>query len=273
MSTKKKGRAKARPSPVEQSPHVKSEDGLLRVNKALARAGVCSRRGADELVSRGRVKVNGFPAEPGMKIDPEKDIVEVDGRRIDPPSPAAGEHLYLALNKPVRVVTTADDPEGRRTVLDLLPDKYARSRVFPVGRLDYFSEGLLVLTNDGDLAHRLMHPRWHLEKVYEVMIRGDVSDKALEAMRNGMELAEGERLAPAEIHARPAGPNRTRLAMTLIQGVNRQIRRMCRDLDLTILKLTRVRQGPVELGSLAPGQMRELSKSEAAALRKAVGLD
>jgi 23S rRNA pseudouridine2605 synthase len=245
----------------------------MRLNKAIARAGVCSRRAADELIEQGKVLVNGEPAQAGQKIDPAGDVIEVEGKRISTPSAESTGHLYLAVNKPVRVVTTADDPEGRKTVLDLLPKKFSEARVFPVGRLDYFSEGLIFLTNDGDLAHRLMHPRWHLDKVYEVMVRGEVSEQALETMRSGMTLAEGERLAPVKVHARPAGPGRTRLAMTLVQGVNRQIRRMCRDLDLTILKLTRVSQGPVELGNLQPGRARELSGDEIKALRCAVGLE
>jgi len=243
------------------------------MNKALAMAGVCSRRAADELISQGRVKVNGEPVEPGQKIDPAKDVVEVDGKRIDVHRPQESELLYLLMNKPVRVVTTAKDPQGRKTVIDMLPPKYARQRVFPVGRLDFFSEGLLLLTNDGDLANRLMHPRWHLEKIYEVTVRGQVPEESLWTMRNGMTLAEGEKLAPVKVRATELEHGRTRLTLTLIQGVNRQIRRMCRDLNLTILTLKRIRQGPVLLKGLRPGEVRELTANEAAALRKAVELD
>lgn len=271
MSARNRGRSPINPE--KASPHVPSADGLMRLNKAIAKAGVCSRRAADELIDQGKVLVNGESAQAGQKVDPARDLVEVEGKKISIPSAVKTDHLYLALNKPIRVVTTTDDPEGRKTVLDLLPKKFSEARVYPVGRLDYFSEGLIILTNDGDMAHRLMHPRWHLDKVYEVMVRGEVSDQDLETMRSGMTLAEGEKLAPVKVHARPAGPGRTRLAMTLIQGVNRQIRRMCRDLDLTILKLTRVSQGPVELGGLQPGKVRELTGDEANALRRAVGLE
>ncbi len=244
----------------------------VRINKALAMAGVCSRRAADDLVAAGRVTVNGALAEAGAKVDPARDTVAVDGKPVAVPSPEGADHVYLVLHKPIETVTTVSDPQGRPTVLDLLPQKYKNVRVFPVGRLDFYSQGLLLLTTDGDLANRLMHPRWHLPKVYDLTVRGEVDEAVLAAVRKGMTLAEGERLAPVKVRARPEGPGLWGLEMTLTQGVNRQIRRMCRDLGLTVLRLSRTAQGPIRLGDLPPGQARELTKAEVAALRKAVGL-
>ncbi len=266
-----KDRPKAASGPAS-GPETGSGPGLIRINKALAQAGVCSRRGADELVAAGRVTVNGEPAQAGTKVDPARDVVTVDGRPIEVERPDAVKHVYLILHKPIETVTTVSDPQGRPTVLDMLPKKYKDARVFPVGRLDFYSQGLLLLTTDGDLANRLMHPRWHLPKVYDLTVRGEVTDETLATMRKGMTLAEGERLAPVTVRTRPEGPGLWGLELTLMQGVNRQIRRMCRDLDLTVLRLSRTAQGPVRLGDLPPGQCRELSPAEVAALKKAVGL-
>lgn len=244
----------------------------IRLNKALAAAGVCSRRAADEFIRAGAVSVNGAViTELGTRVDPSRDVVTVHGREI--PLEAAdgqGDHTYLMLHKPVQVVSTARDPEGRATVLDILPAGYRGKRLYPVGRLDYFSEGLLLLTDDGELTSRLTHPRYHLPKVYEVSLREAPDDKVLETMRKGMTLREGERLAPVE--ARRKQSDRRTLVLTLHQGVNRQIRRMCRDLNLTILRLCRVALGPLELGALAKGACRPLTEKETAALKRAAGL-
>ena len=175
------------------------------------------------------------------------------------------------LNKPVQVVCTVSDPEGRRTVLDCLPQNYRGLRLYPVGRLDYFSEGLLLLTNDGQLAQRLTHPRHHQPKTYEVLVRGTVPEAALKTMRRGMRLAEGEDLLPVDVAAQPAAGN-TMLQMVLRQGFNRQIRRMCRDLGLTVLRLCRVAQGALRLGNLASGKTRHLTDAEIANLRESAGL-
>ena len=248
-------------------------DPGLRINKALAQAGVCSRRAADDLIKHGRVTVNGLAVtELGLRIIPGKDSVAVDGKNVDLGAQAgsADSLTYLMLHKPVQVLATAKDPEGRQTVLDLLPQRWKELRLYPVGRLDYFSEGLLLLTNDGELTLRLTHPRYHLPKVYHVRLRETPDQNALEQMRNGMTLAEGEVLAPAEVTLLPDSNNT--LQMTLHQGVNRQIRRMCRDLSLTILSLKRIQQGPLTLGSLQKGEVRSLSPREVEALRTAVGL-
>lgn len=246
-----------------------NDQETIRLNKFLARCGVASRRGADDLIAAGRVRVNGGPAESGMQVDPAKDRVELNGKRISLPREAA--RVFL-LNKPVQTVTTASDPQGRKTVLDLLPKEIKDLRPFPVGRLDFFSEGLLLVTTDGDLCNRLTHPSHHLTKVYKVQVREKVEEKALDIMRKGMKLAEGELLAPVQVTAAPGFRNSTILTMTLSQGINRQIRRMCRDLGLTILLLKRIKQGPLELGDLEPGRFRELSASEVKMLRKAAGL-
>lgn len=243
----------------------------VRLNKFLAQAGVCSRRAADEFIASGRVSVNGSPAGLGTAVIPGRDDVRVDGKPVG--APASGEsHLYFILNKPVQVVTTASDPQGRPTVLDLMKSKAAGRRLFPVGRLDYFSEGLLILTTDGELANRLMHPRWHLPKRYRVTVRGEAQDAVVEPMRQGMTLAEGEKLAPVKARVARADTRASVIEMELVQGVNRQIRRMCRDLGLTVLKLERLGQGPLSLGRLAKGESRPLTADEIAALRSAVGL-
>jgi len=246
---------------------------LVRLNKALAAAGCCSRRQADALIAAGRVTVNGHRVtELGAKVDPSRDHLALNGRPVAAPAPDAAP-LILMLHKKPGVVTTASDPEGRTTVFDTLPDAYRNRRLFSVGRLDYFSEGLLLLTTDGELAFRLAHPRWHVPKRYRVTVRGRVTPETFADMARGMTLAEGEQLAPvrSRMEAR-LGPNRCVLEMELSQGVNRQIRRMCRDLGLTVLKLVRTAQGPLTLGNLPPGQCRELTGEERAALRRAVGL-
>ncbi|MGE4422848.1 MAG: pseudouridine synthase [Pseudodesulfovibrio sp.] len=243
----------------------------IRLNKFIAQNGVASRRGADDMVFAGRVTVNGKTADsPGVQIDPTADKVAVDGKIIGAQA-SAGE-LTLMLHKPVETVTTANDPQGRKTVLDLLPPEIRKKRPFPVGRLDFFSEGLLLLTTDGDLCYRLTHPKYHLPKVYVVTIRGSVPQKAVQAMRNGMTLQGGDKLAPAKVRLEKPIAGTQQLEITLIQGVNRQIRRMCDEFGLTILRLRRVRQGPVALGNLKPGAWRELTDEETAALKRDVGL-
>lgn len=244
----------------------------IRINKALAQAGFCSRRRADELVAAGQVSLNGrVVRELGVMVR-EGDELAVGGKSVIVRGQQAGDLVYLMLNKPVQVVSTASDPEGRRTVLDLLPPEYSSKRLFPVGRLDYFSEGLILLTNDGELARRLTHPSFHLSKRYKVLVREEVPEKALQAMRSGMTLAEGEKLAPAGVERLGKSGRGTLLGMTLHQGVNRQIRRMCRDLGLTVLRLARVGQGRLDLGRLPAGKCRALTPGELDGLRKDVGM-
>ncbi|WP_147821460.1 pseudouridine synthase [Salidesulfovibrio onnuriiensis] len=246
-------------------------DTPVRLNKFLAQNGVASRRGADELVFAGRVRINGTVADsPGIKVIEGRDTVDVDGKPVK--AAPSSDGLTILLHKPVHTVTTAKDPQGRKTVLELLPREVQKQRPFPVGRLDYFSEGLLLLTTDGELCYRLTHPKWHLPKVYLVTIKGKISSQDMETMEKGMTLAEGETLAPVKVKSLPPRNGKQVLELTLMQGINRQIRRMCRDLGLTILTLKRIKQGPVKLGNLGEGKWRELSQEELADLKKAVKL-
>ncbi|MFV0349634.1 MAG: pseudouridine synthase [Halodesulfovibrio sp.] len=245
----------------------------VRLNKALALAGICSRRAADELIAQGAVGVNGQTVTTaGVKVVLNKDVVTVNGVTVNL-NMSRQTFTYVMANKPVRVVTTVKDPQGRTTILDLLPPEMKKARLFPVGRLDFFSEGLILLTDDGDLTYRLTHPKWHLPKVYRVRIRGAVADSALRTMRSGMTLAEGEELAPVKVNVLREENGVTTLEMHLMQGINRQIRRMCRDLDLTILSLKRFRHGPLDLGNLDKGKARFLDENEVSLLRRATGLE
>jgi 23S rRNA pseudouridine2605 synthase len=248
---------------------------LIRINKYLSECGAASRRGADELILAGRVQLNGMVvSEPGVRVSPSSDVVLVDGKPVRHPSalPGADESLTVLLHKPRQVVTTRNDPQGRQTVFDILPQEFRAKRLLHVGRLDYFSEGLLLLTTDGSLVNRLIHPRWHLPKVYHVCVRGEATENKLDVMRRGMTLDEGEKLAPVKARMLRRDAGGTWLELTLLQGLNRQIRRMCRDLDLTVLRLIRVQQGELRLGTLNPGQCRALTKDEVNALRREVGL-
>ncbi len=247
----------------------------MRLNKALAAAGAASRRKADELIKQGAVRVNGQVVDtPGVTINPLQDRLEVHGKPVTVATETE-EHVYLAMNKPPKVMTTLSDPQGRRTILDILPQEYAHRRVFPVGRLDFMSEGLLLLTTDGDLAHGLSHPSRHLPKTYHVNVRADVTEEMLQTMRDGMTLPpeSGRReakLAPIEAKIVHRRGDKTLLELVLIQGVNRQIRRICKALGLGIVWLQRVAHGPVRLGELPPGAVRPLNKKELVALQKAV---
>lgn len=250
----------------------KAESQAIRLNKFLARAGYCSRRKADELIAQGRVTLNDqLVLQIGSKILPECDRILIDGQEIQNQAEMQ-ENIYVLLNKPVQVVSSVQDPQKRKTVLDLLPHELVQKRIFPVGRLDYMSEGLLLLTNDGDLTYRLTHPRWHVPKVYQVKIRGHVSRDKLQIMRKGMILKEGEKLAPIKVYNVKQENQHTLLEMQLKQGLNRQIRRMCRDLELTILSLQRTAQGPVHLSSLSPGTWRYLTSTELKNLKNQVQL-
>jgi 23S rRNA pseudouridine2605 synthase len=226
----------------------------VRLNAYIARAGVASRRGADELIKAGRVRVNGEPGQLNTFVG-AADTVEVDGRELAPQGLA-----YVLLHKPPGVVTTARDPHGRPTVVDLVEHA---SRVVPVGRLDADTTGALLLTNDGPLAHRLAHPRYGVEKVYEADVEGDPDTDAIRRLAEGVELDDGP-TAPAR--ARRLGPGR--LELVLHEGRKHQVKRMCEAVGHPVTRLHRSAYAGLELGGLAPGEWRELTPDEVAGLRR-----
>lgn len=230
-----------------------------RLQKLLSAAGVCSRRAAEGYIQEGRVTVNGAAARLGDRADPERDDVRLDGRTVRP----AKETVTLLLNKPRGYVATLSDEKGRRTVVDLVRD--CGVRVYPVGRLDLDSEGLLLLTNDGALAQRLTHPSREAEKTYHVWVRGPVegAEKRLAALRE----LEGEPIRPAKVRLLRRGAGTARLAVTIHEGKNRQVRRMCAACGLTVERLRRVREHTLSLGDLPPGKWRALTPEETAALK------
>jgi pseudouridine synthase len=236
-----------------------------RLNKYLARSGVASRRAADGLIAAGRVLVNGRKPPPeGMLIDPERDRVEVGGEAVVPPL----KHTYVALNKPAGYVTTAADPGSRPTVADLVK---VAGRVFPIGRLDMDSRGLLLLTDDGPLANRLAHPRHHVAKEYVALVDGVPGETDLRRLREGIDLEDG-RTAPAEAEVLAVNRGRSSLRLTLREGRNRQVRRMLEALGHPVRDLQRTAFGPLRLGRLKEGDWRRLRPPEVEALRKAAGL-
>lgn len=225
-----------------------------RVQKALARAGLGSRRACESLIREGRVTINGQEATLGDRVDPARDRVEVDGVLV-PLDPGL---VYYALNKPAGVVTTARDPQGRPDISRYYP---RGARVFPVGRLDKDTEGLIILTNDGELANRLTHPRFGAEKEYLAEVAGDVGDRALRRLERGVELDDGVAKAKG---ARVAGTSAGRTALRLImtEGRKREVRRMLSAVDLDVLRLVRLRVGSLRLKDLPPGSIRELEPDE-----------
>ncbi len=241
--------------------------GPIRLQKLLSAAGVASRRAAEQMIVERRVTVNGeVVATLGSKADPAHDDVRVDGRRVR----VALHSRYIVLNKPRGYVTTLNDPQGRKTVMDLLTG--VREYVYPVGRLDYDSEGLLLLTSDGDLAARLMHPRHAVDRVYDAIVAGVPSDEALNALRAGVTI-DGRRTLPAEVRRGSTIGKRsqssTRLTITLREGRNRQVRRMCAAIGHPVRELARVRMGPIGLGHLPPSRWRDLTPEEVKRLQKA----
>jgi 23S rRNA pseudouridine2605 synthase len=221
-----------------------------RLQKVLARVGYGSRRRCEELIAQGRVRVDGVVAVLGRRVDPRRDRVTVDGA----PAPTAPGLVYFLLNKPAGVVTTADDPQGRPTVLSLVPSE---PRVFPVGRLDRATEGLLILTNDGDLSQLLSHPSHGVVKEYLAEVRGDPSPQAVRRLREGVLLDDGI-TAPARVSR--VAPGLLRVAIH--EGRNRQVRRMCSAVGHEVVRLVRTRIGPLADSSLAPGAYRELTIAE-----------
>lgn len=230
---------------------------LMRLQKFLAQSNVCSRRTAEELIARGKVIVNNKKAEIGDKIDPEKDRVFIDGKAIRyKPMPFS----YFIINKPRGYVTTMKDESGRKCIADLTGGITAR--VYPVGRLDKESEGLIILTNDGELANTLTHPSKHISKVYRVTVMGIPKLETLKELRNGVTLDDGYHTEPAEVKVHNEKEDRTILHFTIREGKNRQIRRMCEAVGLDVVLLKRIAVGKLKLGHLKNGEYRLLNDEE-----------
>lgn len=233
-----------------------------KLQKFLSAAGVASRRHAEVLIKQGRVTVNREVAQLGMRVGPD-DEVRVNGVVVGPEAPR-----YVLLNKPPKVVTTVDDPEGRQTVLDLVDSDV---RLYPVGRLDYDTSGLLLLTNDGDIAHRLMHPSYGVKKTYRVLAQGTVDRSTVRALAAGVMLEDG-RTAPAEARLVQPGTDRSIVEITIHEGRNRQVRRMFEAVGHPVIELVRTGYGPLTLGDLKLGASRPLTAAEVRRLQKAAGL-
>lgn len=236
----------------------------VRIHKVMAAAGVGSLRACEKMVQDGRVTVNGRPAEIGMPVIPGRDLIAVDGVNVS--YDRKMKKRYILLNKPRGYVTTASDELGRKTVFDLLGD--VGERVFPIGRLDRNSEGLLLLTNDGELANKLMHPSSHVDKKYRVTVSDDVDDEMLVRLTEGV-VIDGQKTAPAVVRVLVKEAGRVVLEMSIYEGKNRQIRKMCEAVGLTVVRLKRTAEGPVRLGMVQPGKWRDLTPAEVGALRNA----
>lgn len=235
-----------------------------RVQKILAAAGLGSRRACEELIAAGRVAVDGRPITLGGKADPTAQVITVDGERV-----ATNPNLvHLLLNKPPGVVTTLSDPQGRPTVMDLVP---ASPRVYPVGRLDQDTEGLLLLTNDGELANRLAHPRYEIEKTYVAQVRGQLRRRATRSLLDGVDLEDGPARAKS-VRELGSAADRTLVELVLTEGRKREVRRMLAAVGIPVERLARVKLGPLPLGDIAPGKHRPLTGAEIRDLYRAVGL-
>lgn len=225
-----------------------------RLQKVLARAGFGSRRACEDLVRAARIRVNGEVASLGMRIDPAADVVEIDGVPVG----VLPDLTYIALNKPVGVLSAAKDARGRPTVLDLVPSE---PRVFPVGRLDRDTSGLLLLTNDGDFANRVAHPRYEVPKTYVAEVRGHLPPRAVASLRRGVELEDGVARA-SDVRVRAKGSGRALVELTVHEGRNRLVRRMLAAVGAPVASLTRTAIGPIRLGRLKPGAWRRVRREE-----------
>jgi 23S rRNA pseudouridine2605 synthase len=236
----------------------------MRLQRALARAGVASRRAAEKLIEEGRVRVDGKPATLGMKVDPEHQRITVGNRAVK-----VKERRWLAFHKPLGVVTTARDEEGRRTVLDFIPDSAALTYV---GRLDVMTTGLLLLTTDGEAVHRLTHPRYRVPRRYTALVHGRPTAEIAKAVQQRV-VIDGRPVVPSEVKVRPGTDGRSILDLTLDEGRNRIVRRWCEAMGLKVDRLARLSYGPVRLGDLPPGRYRPLTPREVASLYKAIRLN
>lgn len=240
-------------------------DDRIRLQKYLSMCAVASRRKAEELIAQGKVKVNGKVAQIGDKISPKHDTVTVSGRKIV----GSRKHYYIMLHKPRGYITTMDDEMGRKCVAELVRDVGAR--VYPVGRLDKDSEGLLLMTNDGEFANHMTHPSKHIPKTYRVTVRPDVTEDMLTAFATGMEI-DGRITAPADAHIIEKQDNRVVMEIVLYEGRTRQIRKMCESLGLEVARLKRTSMGSLKLGMLPPGKWRELKEDEVHKLMVSSGM-
>jgi len=232
-----------------------------RLQKIISSAGLMSRRAAEEYISAGRVRVNGIVAGLGDKADPERDTILVDGVSL----PARAEKLYIMLNKPKGYVTTLSDEKGRKNVSELV--KGLNCRVYPVGRLDMYSEGLLLMTNDGEFANHVMHPSHQVRKTYLTHVKGEDIGLRIEYLRQYMEI-DGYWIEPAEVEIMGLIPGGAEITITIHEGRNRQVRKMCEQAGLKVLKLCRISEGPLELGDLPNGKWRHLTQEEIELLRR-----
>lgn len=239
----------------------------IRIQKIIADSGYCSRRKAETLITAGRVKVNGHPVKLGDKAG-GRDLITIDGERIY--IPKKKNNIYLMLNKPRGYVTTMSDEMGRKCVTELLEG--VEERVYPVGRLDRNSEGLLLFTNDGNFANSIMHPAKQINKTYRVTVRPDISDEQLVALSDGV-VIDGKKTLPANVVVKDKEPGRVVILITIHEGRNRQIRKMCEAVGLEVARLRRISIGPIKLGMLKPGTYRELTAEELRAIRNAIGKD
>lgn len=235
-----------------------------RIQKIIAEAGYCSRRKAEELISSGHVKINGRPCKLGDKAD-IKDIISIDGENLK--IPRKRHYYYIMLHKPRGYVTTMSDEFDRKSVSELVKD--IPERVYPIGRLDKNSEGLLLFTNDGNFANDIMHPSGHISKIYRVTVRPGITDEQLVKMSEGIEI-DGKKTLPCTINVLVNENGRVVLQMVIKEGRNRQIRKMCEAVGLEVARLKRTAIGPVKLGMLKPGAHRELTNEELRALRSAI---
>lgn len=239
--------------------------GPMRLQRYLAACGVASRRNAEKLIEAGLVEINGVKAELGASVDPEKDKVVCEGKPV-----RREGTIYLVLNKPKSTVTSVTDPQGRKTVMDCVDG--LRERVFPVGRLDFDVEGALLLTNDGDLAYRLMHPKYEIEKVYLAVVWGQVTRDTIDSLAKGVMLDDGPS-APAKASIVNSRSNSTLLRLTLHEGRKREVKRMCATVGHPVRRLERISVAGVNVKGLRIGEWRYLTPAEVAALRKATGLE
>ncbi len=236
-----------------------------RIQKIISESGYCSRRKAEQLIAAGRVRVNGRVCTPGDKADASRDVISIDGENLE--TSAKRELVYYMLNKPRGYVTTTSDELERRCVMDLMQG--VSERVFPVGRLDRNSEGLLLFTNDGDFANSITHPSGHVSKTYRVTVRPDITEEQLSQLSGGV-IIDGEKTLPASVSVLVKEEGRVVLQVTIREGRNRQIRKMCEAVGLEVARLKRISIGPLKLGMLKPGEYRSLTPKELSAIRGSI---